>query len=60
MTTDQTPETSQDLAPTICTDEQRAQIKLQLEHRFRHILRSGVVSPLFHLLMRYKLGIGHE
>lgn len=60
MTTDQTPERTQDLASAGCTDEQREQIKIQLEHRFRHILRSGMVSPLFHLLMRYKLGICHE
>lgn len=59
MTTDQTPETTEGLAPSVCTDEQREQIKLQLEHRFRHILRSGQVSPLFHLLMRYMLGICH-
>ena len=60
MTPDQAPETTEDHAPAVCTDEQREQIKLKLEHRFRHILRSGQVSPLFHLLMRYKLGIGHE
>lgn len=59
MTPDQTPETAEDLAPTVCTEEQREQIKLQLEHRFRHILRSGQVSPLFHLLLRYKLGNCH-
>lgn len=59
MTPDQTPDTTEDLASSGHTKEQREQIKLQLEHRFRHILRSGQVSPLFHLLLRYKLGNCH-
>lgn len=39
-----------------CTEAQREETKRQIAHRFRHILRSGQVSPLFHLVMRYKLG----
>jgi hypothetical protein len=33
----------------------RDQIRETLERRFRHHLRTGQLSPLLHLLMRYKL-----
>lgn len=35
--------------------DQREQVRRELEHRFRHGLRAHQVSPLLHLLMRYKL-----
>lgn len=31
------------------------QVRLELEHRFRHCLRSGCISPLLHLMIRYKM-----
>lgn len=34
---------------------ERAQLRQQLESRFRHSLRSGQLSPLLHLVMRYKM-----
>jgi hypothetical protein len=33
----------------------RDQVRETLERRFRHHLRTGQLSPLLHLLMRYKL-----
>lgn len=60
MTPDTAPQRLDDLVPLTdaeaCTEAQREEAKRQIEHRFRHILRSGQVSPLLHLVMRYKLG----
>ncbi|MGH6645512.1 hypothetical protein [Aquabacterium sp.] len=56
MTPDQTPKTDTDLIPSASTEAQREETRRQIEHRFRHILGSGQVSPLYHLVMRYKLG----
>lgn len=36
-------------------EQERDVLRQQLEHRFRHSLRSGQLSPLLHLVMRYKL-----
>jgi hypothetical protein len=36
-------------------DQHREDLRRAIEHRFRHILRAGRVSPLFHLILRYKL-----
>lgn len=36
-------------------DDRREQVRRELEHRFRHTLRSGQLSPLLHLVMRYKM-----
>lgn len=36
-------------------DHDRERLRRQLDHRFRHSLRSGQLSPLLHLVMRYKL-----
>lgn len=38
--------------------QSRDMLRQQLEHRFRHSLRSGQLSPLLHLVMRYKLENG--
>lgn len=32
----------------------RGALQATLEHRFRHTLRSGQVSPLLHLILRYR------
>ena len=32
----------------------REQMRQALEHRFRLCLKSGQISPLFHLMLRYK------
>lgn len=56
MTPDPAPETAEKPTAPAFTEAQREEIRRLLEHRFRHILRSGQVSPLFHLMMRYKLG----
>ncbi|CAH0348050.1 hypothetical protein [Aquabacterium sp. CECT 9606] len=56
MTPDQIPKADADLIPPASTEAQREETRRQIEHRFRHILDSGQVSPLFHLVMRYKLG----
>jgi hypothetical protein len=42
------------------TDTEHAkyeQIRHELERRFRHCLRSGQISPLLHLMIRYKSGV---
>ncbi|MBI5924310.1 MAG: hypothetical protein HY836_01810 [Aquabacterium sp.] len=33
---------------------ERGALQPLLEHRFRHTLRSGQVSPLLHLILRYR------
>lgn len=47
------------LEPTLMISEAEKakyeQIRLELEHRFRHCLRSGRISPLFHLMIRHKM-----
>lgn len=35
----------------------REQIRQELERRFRYCLRSGQISPLYHLMMRYKMEV---
>lgn len=40
-------------AQTSCEQDKGA-LQLALEHRFRHTLRSGQVSPLLHLVLRHK------
>jgi hypothetical protein len=34
---------------------QRERVQRELEHRFRHTLRTGQVSPLLHLMLRHQL-----
>lgn len=51
---------SQNNAPTVIAPHQgmneaaRAQLQAELAHRFRHTMRTGQVSPLLHLVLRYK------
>lgn len=46
-------------APPLATDENaeqhREEVRRAIEHRFRHISRAGHISPLLHLILRYKL-----
>lgn len=37
-------------------DDAKELARRALEHRFRHSLRSGQLSPLLHLMVRYKAG----
>jgi hypothetical protein len=36
-------------------DDKRERVRHELEHRFRHNLRTNHICPLLHLVMRYKL-----
>ncbi len=40
---------------TMSAEQQRTRVLQTLEHRFRHHLRTGHVSPLLHLVMRFQL-----
>lgn len=51
-------------APPLATDEnaeqhreevRREEVRRAIEHRFRHISHAGHISPLLHLILRYKL-----
>ena len=42
-------------APVLTSEQQRTKVLQTLEHRFRHHLRTGHVSPLLHLVMRFQL-----
>jgi len=56
MTTSDTPLAEAPNAPTATTEAEtpRDPIQQALEHRFRHTLRTGQVSPLLHLVLRYR------
>jgi hypothetical protein len=41
--------------PALSSEQQRIKVLQTLEHRFRHHLRTGHVSPLLHLVMRFQL-----
>lgn len=50
-----TAHTQTPMQPSRAADDQdRDALQTQLEHRFRHTLRSGQVSPLLHLILRYR------
>lgn len=38
------------------SEARRQQVRQELEIRFRHCLRTGQICPLFHLMMRYRMG----
>lgn len=42
------------LAGPASSEAERSPAHQQLEHRFRYSMRAGQVSPLFHLVLRYK------
>lgn len=50
--TEQTPALEPPPQPDSIAD--RGALQAMLEHRFRHTLRSGQVSPLLHLILRYR------
>lgn len=35
----------------------RESMQIELEHRFRHTLRTGQVSPLLNLMLQYKMQV---
>jgi hypothetical protein len=41
--------------PAMSAEQRRTKVLQTLEHRFRHHLRTGHVSPLLHLVMRFQL-----
>lgn len=43
------------LATNENAEQQREKVRRAIEHRFRHFSRAGHISPLLHLIMRYKL-----
>ncbi|TAK98539.1 MAG: hypothetical protein EPO09_02280 [Aquabacterium sp.] len=51
-TTEETPALEPPVLPESTAD--RGVLQAMLEHRFRHTLRSGQVSPLLHLILRYR------
>ena len=42
------------VSPKEAPDRPNEALQQELEHRFRHTLRSGQVSPLLHLVLRYR------